>query len=748
MKPSFFAVVARAMPLIFLLFSGPTLFAANPKVVQQEAGSQRFVTIDFNDVDINLLIKYISELTQKNFIVDREVKGKVTIISPTRISEEDAYRVFESVLEVNGFSAIPSGSVIKIVPSAQARSKNIATLRDGKGSTSEDKMVTQIISLKHANAEEIKNILTPLVSKNSVMIAQANSGILMITDFYSNIARLMEIIKSVDVPSDGEELTLITLHHASAESVSKAIGQLFVSTTAQKGLRPESIKIIPFERTNAIIVLAAKASMQRIRDLIAKLDEDVPLGGGNLRVIFLQHANAEEMVKVLMNIPSDRSGSKAPASSSSSASSSAPSAPAFSKDVKMVADVATNSLIITGSREEYQVVEDVVKKLDIPRRMVYLEALIMEVRVDKSFDVGVQWATGDNNTVVGFSGNPDTPYDSLKGLTTSPGTLPPGFSLGVLKQGISIGGVRFPNLGAVVTAFKNDSDINVIATPQILTTDNKKATIKVGENVPYITSKNTTTTLQDYTNYEYKDVATSLTITPQVNQAEVIRMEIGVEVIKLANTTVTQTPTTFTRTANTTVVVHNEETVVIGGMIGLDSTSSEFKIPLLGDIPVLGWLFKSHNTTGEKTNLYIFITPHIVENPAELAAINFKKRDEMERVHKEPGDPADQFFHPASNPYHSVALTDIGFAQLEKNDLVRARQYFNQALKIDVDNGSALLNLGILCEREGKKEEALSWYRKVLALPPSKDEKGGQAVEQLKEIARKNIKRLGSGKKL
>jgi len=313
--------------------------------------------------------------------------------------------------------------------------------------------------------------------------------------------------------------------------------------------------------------------------------------------------------------------------------------------------------------------------------------------------------------------------------------------------------VTFNNLGAVVNAFKSDDDVNVIATPQILTTDNKKATIKVGENVPYITSKSSPTgsEIQQYTNYEYKDVATSLTITPQVNQAEVVRLEIGVEVIKLKDTGTTDSPTTFKRTAETTVVVHNEQTVVIGGMIGQDTTTGEYKVPLLGDIPVLGWLFKSHGNKQEKTNLYIFITPRIVENPAELADLYQKKRDIMEEVHKKPGDPADQFFHPTSDPAHSVALTDIGFAKLQQNDLARAREYFNQALKIDPNNGAALINLATVCEREGKKAEAESLYRRVLALPPPKGGKGqdGQAVEDpFKEAARAGLQRLQMGKGL
>jgi general secretion pathway protein D len=446
------------------------------------------------------------------------------------------------------------------------------------------------------------------------------------------------------------------------------------------------------------------------------------------------------MVKVLMNLPDDGTGARSTAAPSGKLSN-APSAPAISKEIKIVADKETNSLIITGPREEYELVEDVIKKLDIPRRMVYLEALIMEVKVSKNFNIGVQWADGDGSVIGGFSGKGgDASYDALKTLQT--GNLPPGFTLGVLEKGITIGDVTFPNLGAVVNAYKSDDDVNVIATPQILTTDNKKATIKVGENVPYITSRNTTNSEQDYTNYEYKDVATSLTITPQVNQAEIVRLEIGVEVIKLKSTETTDTPSTFTRTADTTVIVHNEETVVIGGMIGQDTTTGEYKVPLLGDIPVLGWLFKSRSNSQEKTNLYIFITPHIVENPAELADLYQKKRGKIEEVHKVPGDIADEFFYPAADPDRSIALSDIGMSKLQQNDLLRAREYFEQALKTDANNGAALINLGVVCEREKKWEEAETYYRQVLALPSPPNGTGSHAEDPLKMVAGTALKRL------
>ncbi len=732
----------RALHLVLLL-SCLLFVVLQPSVMaaaQKSADSQRYVTIDFNDVDINLFIKYISELTGKNFVVDRSVKGKVTIISPTRISEQDAYRVFESVLEVHGFTTVPSGSIIKIVPAVQARSKSIATIRQNQSVFSEDKVVTQIIPLAHSDPNELKKILAPLVSKTSVVIAHPQSGMLIITDVLSNIKRLMEIIRVVDVPSVGEELVILPLEHASAANVGKSISQLFLRS-AKKGSRPSTIKIIPYERTNSLIVFAPRTQIQKIRNLLKQLDSKVPRGGGKIHVYYLQHANAEELVKVLTSLPDKQAGTKTKGKT-----------PPLSTDLKITADAETNALIITAPREEYLVLEDVIKKLDIPRRMVYLEALIMEVHVNKDFKIGVQWGGGGTfaddtgKLISGFSGNEAHPYNVLKGIASTPPVLPAGFALGVLKKGVEIGGIYFPNLGAVVNAYKNDSDINIVATPQILTTDNKTASIIVGENVPYITSKNTTDagTAQDYTNYEYKDVATTLEITPQINQADLLRLEIGVEVIKLKDANDFR-PTTFKRTAKTTVVVHNEETVVIGGMIGQDTTSGEYKVPLLGDIPILGWLFKSQGDKVDKTNLFIFITPHIVESSPELAALYYKKRDIMEYVQEGSSVIPDHFFHARPNPEHATALADIGFAKLQNKEFDKAKGYFNQALKIDPDNPYALINLGIIYEKEGDRVQAAEMYQQVLDLAAKGggDDDAGQGVDAaLQNVARENLLQL------
>ncbi len=744
MKAIYSLRMPKQLLVVFLTVCFVMCFGWNTSVfgVQKKTESHRYVTIDFNDVDINLFIKYISELTKKNFIVDRSVKGNVTVISPTKISEKDAYRVFESVLEVHGFTTVPSGSVVKIVPSVLARSKNIATLLKNDSSFPEDRVVTQIIPLIHTNADDVKKILSPLVSKASVLIAYSRSGILIITDVKSNINRLTEIIEAIDVPSISEETVTIDLEHADAATVAKSMRELFTKGVV-KGVRSQNIKIIPYERTNSLIVFAPKSNLEKIKKILKELDKDIPRGEGRIRVYYLQHANAEELVKVLNNLPG---GARAASKQNTKSASS------LSVDVKVMADIETNSLIITAPREEYLVLEDVIKKLDIPRRMVYMEALIMEVQVTKEFAIGVQWGgsgsfADETGTLFGgFSGSQASPYNILQGVNATPPVLPSGFTMGVLKKGIEIGGVYFPDLGAVINAYKNDDEINIIATPQILTTDNKKAAIKVGENVPYITSQNTTTAQQDYTSYEYKDVATTLTITPQINQADVVRLEIGVEVIKLKGTNPDiATPTTFTRTADTTVVVHNEETVVLGGMIGQDTETGEYKVPLLGDIPLIGWLFKSRSEKEAKTNLFIFITPHIVENPAELAEIYYKKRDVMESLQPGSSEIPDRFFHEKADPLHAASLTDLGFAKLQRQEYPQAKEYFLQALQIDPENPYATINLGVVYEKEGNTAAAKDMYQRVLELDASfaeEDDAAQNSYQALKNLAKENLQHL------
>lgn len=749
--------IRRSFRAIFPLLAGFFLLLAlcAPSALAEpdpNAGEQRYVTIDFNDVDINLFIKYISELTGMNFIVDRTVKGKVTIISPTKITEDEAYRVFESVLEVQGFTTVPSGSVTKIIPSVQARSQSIETVQSGVKLDSEDKIVTQIIPLQHIDPETIKRLLAPLVSKTSVVIAHTESGMLILTEFLSNINRLMEIIKMVDVPTTaGEELAVLQLKYATASDIAKALSQLFVKTATAKGQKPDSVQIIPYDRTNSLLVFSSKSNINKVRELLEKIDTETPKGTGKIQVVYLQHANAEELLKVLTQLPDSKSGSAATTDPQAVAASLP-----ISKDVRIMADLETNALIIIGPREEYLVLEEVIRKLDIPRRMVYIEALIMEVSVTKAFELGLQWGTagatadGTGRLFTGFSGTGgNNPYAGLNNLMAEDPGLGAGFSVGLLQSGIQIGDMLFPNLGSLINAYKDDSDVEIIATPQILTTDNKEAQIIVGENVPFQTSKNVSTGTQDYSSYEYKDVGTTLKILPQINQSDLVRMEISVEVSKV-KTQVNDRPTTLKRTANTTVVVRNNETVVMGGIIGQDTSTGQYKVPLLGDIPLIGWLFKTETDNTNKTNLFIFITPRIVENTAELAELYIKKRDVLDEAKGGDSSIPDLNFMGTGDKQHAVTMTDIGLANMQKDNYAKARQFFDQALEIDPGYAPAILNLGVLSEKEGNTSMAIMQYQRAMDIAPveGEEEEVAEHNKMLLEVqdrAAQSLQRLGFG---
>lgn len=712
------------------------------KKSDKEKAGKRFIAFDFDNVDINLFIKYISELTSKNFIVDKTVKGNVTIISPTKINEEEAYRVFESVLEVHGFTTVEAGAVIKILPTARARSQNIEMLQMGFTENPEDKVVTQLIPLKHTDPEEMKKILAPLVSKTSILIGHTRSGILIVTETLSNIQRLLGIIEAIDVEYSEEEVVVLPLENASAEAVSKIFNSIFskIKIDPKNPRAGSSIMVVPYERINAIIALVKATEIDRVHRLVKLLDVKTERGEGNIHVFYLQNASAKELASVLNALPEQKTEAGAKGK-----------APAISKDVQVMPDEETNSLIITATKEEYAVLEQVIKKLDIPRRMVYLEALIMEVDTDKSFEVGVQWLTGGNfnddtgQLATGFSGNESNPYNNLGGISATDPSLPAGFSFGLFQQGIKIGNITFPNIASILHAYKNDSKINIISTPQILTTDNKQAEISVGENIPYITSKNTTSAEQDYTQYEYKDVSTKLTITPHINQTDILRLEVATEVIKVKGD-VSVTPTTYKRTADTTVIMKDKDTIVIGGIIGDDSTITEYKIPLLGDIPILGWLFKTRYTRRNRTNMFIFITPRIIKHPGDIDEVTLDKEVSLGSVMPE----VQQELYGQVNSEYSQSfidnLMDNDNDDLNNNKHQEAKQYFKEVLTVDPDNPYALLNLGAVYENEGNMENAAKVYQRII--DTDGDEKAADSIvsqddgSSPAQTARKNLERL------
>ena len=608
--------------------------------------SQKFVTLDFDNVEIGVLVKFISELTGKNFLIDDKVKGKVTIMSPKKIPVEDVYKVFLSVLELNGFTVVPAGSMIKIIPSVNAKEKGLETRTKNDPASQEDRMVTQIIPLERSNPDEIKRILDPIIPRTGSVLAYPPAGMIVVTDYLSNIKRIQEIIAALDVEGAGDQISYIPLANASASEVVKSLSAIFAQGV---GRTASSLKAVADTRTNSIIVMASGSSIQNVRKLVDFMDKEVPSGASNIQVYRLQNSNAEDLAKVLTSIVKEGSAQGAAAGTPRPAQ-------VVSKNVQVVPDKATNTLVVMAEREDYKVIESIIKQLDVPRPMVYIEALVMEVNANKNFQLGVEWrGLRDTGQISGLDGSQSAAFigSGGAGSTTNPGgynildslltttatgavtgAFPPGFSLGMIGANITIGGVVFPTIGAVIQAYKNDSEVSILSTPQIMTLDNEDAEINVGENVPYLTRQDTTssTTSINYNSYEYRDVGVILGITPHINDENFIRLKLSQQVTKVTSSATSTTPTTLKRTAKTTVVVKDGETLVIGGLVGDSTEDGTYKVPLLGDIPLLGWLFKTKSNSREKTNLYIFLTPHIVRTHADAAKLFQEKRETMGEI--------------------------------------------------------------------------------------------------------------------
>jgi general secretion pathway protein D len=598
--------------------------------------SNKTISMDFDQVDIKVFIKFISELTGKNFVVDDKVRGKVTVLSPSRISVDEAYKVFESVLEVHGFTTVPAGKVIKIVPSVEARQKSVE-LRKAPFFVPrpDDRIITQIVPLMFADSQEVRKLLAPMVSKQGVVIAYDPTDTLIITDFQSNIQRLLSIVEEIDVEFQDATITVVPLEYASAESLSTTISGLLESRQKQvKGRRRAGppLKILSYERINVIIVLADRQSTQMIQALVKTLDQPTPKGAGNVQVVYLENAQAEDLAKVLTGLPS-----KAAVKGQQ---------PVISTEVKIVADKATNALVITAKPEEYQVLEPIIQQLDIPRKQVYVEALIMEVRATLQISVGVDWITA-GSTNIPFSSSDGVVFGGSRtsgaSVLDEAGNLalPTGLTAGVVSFPVTIGGVTFTNLAALITAAQTDNDFNVISTPQLMTLDNEEASVVVAENIPFSTRVDEGTAVTDRAiqSFEYRDVGVTLKVTPQINEKRFVKLKIFEEISRvvsettqLSPTQVVLAPTTTKRTAETNVQVQDGQTVVIAGLVGDNVDVTSTKVPCLGDIPLLGWLFKSETRNTTRTNLLIFLTPYIVVTPEEAEEIYLRKSKLMEKV--------------------------------------------------------------------------------------------------------------------
>ena len=575
------------------------------------------VTLNFSDADLVAVINSVSQITGKNFIIDPRVKGKVTVVSSKALNETEVYNVFLSILQVHGFATVPTENAIKIIPDATAKQSSTpsgaASLNPG------DQLITRVLSIEHINAAQLVPILRPLVAQQGHLAAYPTTNMLIISDRASNILRIDRIIAQMDQAIDSD-IEIIKLKHAFAAEVVRLLTGLNLTTPDQKAQAGGGIKINADERTNSILLIGERAERLKYRAIIADLDSPVE-SGGNTHVVYLRYADATNIAAILTNVAQEvMKEGKNVATAAGAAGGSAGS-------VSVQADEDSNALVISASAAIFPSLRSVIQQLDIPRAQVHIEAIIAEVSLDTSKELGVQWAAFEEGTGVFTSRFPgEIPVEDI-----AEGVIPDGLTFGL--GSISDSGL---SIITVIRALAGDGETNLLSTPSIVTLDNQEAEIIVGQNVPFVTGESTCSssdTSNPFRTIEREDIGISLKVKPQINEGDAITLELEQEVSAIAGSSSGAVDIVTTkRSIRTTVQLEDEQMLVLGGLIDDAFIDNEQKIPFLGDIPGIGALFRSTRTQKVKRNLMVFIRATIIKDPAKARTLSINKYNFMRDI--------------------------------------------------------------------------------------------------------------------
>jgi len=571
------------------------------------------ITLNFKDADITAVIDTVADLTGKTFIIDPRVKGQVNIVSSRPLNKDEVLDVFLSMLEVHGFTTVTVGKAIKIIPNTQMRNTPQPVVDKVAGIR--DEAVTHVQPLRYVSAEELVPILRPLMDNNGHLAAAPASNSLILSDNASNVQRMLAIINRIDKNTE-QEIEVIPLQYALGSEIVRLLDSLWPQNAEGASNR---ISVGVDERSNSILISGNSANRLEMRALISHLD--TPLAtGGSTQVIYLRYANAENVARILSsldNSPNAAAGAEAGGGNS-----------------QIQADPESNALVITGSAARFKSLRSVIQMLDVPRAQVHIEAIIAEVSFEKAKELGVEWfvdgTNSDNSTYpVGGTNFPENggTLGNIVGSIVA-GTLPTfgsGMNLGV--GGTTDGGIRF---AALLRALATDSSTNILSTPSLTTLDNQEAEIVVGQNVPFKTGSYTTEgsigQLNPFTTIQREDVGITLKVKPQINEGDAITMNIEQDISAVSATSASETDlTTNKRSIKTTVLVANDDMLVLGGLIDEDVQVSQSKVPVLGSIPVLGRLFRFDKTKKLKRTLMVFIHPTIINDPSQAHLISQSK---------------------------------------------------------------------------------------------------------------------------
>lgn len=688
----------------------PPAPAKGEKTIKEQArGGARF-HMDFDKVDILEVIKYLSQWTGRNFILPENVRGKITIIGPSLVTADEAYAAFLAALESNNLTITPTGKFLKIVPKKDSIRTDIPFIIGDERVPPDERMVTKLVRLEYSEPDPIKNVLQQFISREGEITSYA-PDILIISDTALNIRRIDKLIEQLDQPGSADEINVLQIYHASAQEMSNILLQVFqqqqggtagaqrpipaprevtprrgartsgtaATATADTGASAYVSKIIPDERSNKLIVIGSARSYERIRELVKKLD--VPTDTGQVHVHYLENADAEELASTLQALAQGQSsatstrtvrptpGTVGATAAAAPATPAGPSSAAlFSGEIKITAEKGTNSLLIIASPSDYRNLQRVIERLDIRRNQVFIEAAIMEVNLQGentfSIDLHTGFAIEDvqlpgtaSGTAPGIIGS----EVSGAGRSLSIANLASltGFLAGIQGPPVELEGlgISLPSFGVVLNALQTNSDVNVISTPHILTSDNEEAEITVGQNVPfqaaYAPSLGGLSGLTDttgagslglggllsasigglgslYAPIQRQPVELRLKLKPQINEGDYIRLEVDEQVEEIVSVNAQLGPTTAKRSIKTVVSVKDQTSIVIGGLIQERINNGETKVPVLGSLPLIGALFRSTTATKTRTNLLLVLTPYIIRDQADFRRIFERKLKERQ----------------------------------------------------------------------------------------------------------------------
>lgn len=626
-------------------------------------GPEIVESFDFPDTDILELTKHMQKLTGINLILDKDVKGKVSISAPTPITVGDAWKAYLSALSMAGFTLVKTGSFYRILPIRDIRFTP-TKIYSGEYTPETENFITKIIPLKYASAKEIESRYRQFNTRYGRIIALEQTNTILIQDTGTNIKRLELLVKSVDAPGFEESLQIIKVKNTSAQEIAKLLDSILQSnqgnarsTSAARfrastgpGVGPSISRIIAEPRTNSIIAMANKAGKKHLEELIGKLDvTNVSKGSNRIQVYKLQYGDSEGLAKTLTSLISNAQAQQQSSQGNAGNSSTLPSrfsrpgganeiTTIFNEDVKITSDKTTNSIVVTASPTDWLTVKDVIGKLDVPRDQVFVEGLILETRIGKNSQLGINYAIPTGTTDLSKSGFIDQNkkpgfLDLLNNSAYSVGGLFAGVGFGK-KVSFTVPGANgnqtytVSSVNALIRAFASATNANVVATPQVLVMDNSEGTFKAGEKVPYTGSVNNTNSGSQQS-IDFQEASLELIIKPQINkETRFIKLNLQQKIEEFSgagNDAAGGGRETTKREMKTEIVVKDKDTIAMGGLIRDREDDTVSKVPLLGDIPVLGWLFKSTTKNKTKSNIIFFLTPRIISPYDTLAAQNTKR---------------------------------------------------------------------------------------------------------------------------